>query len=36
MKENVRCRGCSWQGVVTKYNRVCPQCGKSNFQQLGR
>lgn len=36
MKLNVRCRKCRWQGVVTRYNRVCPQCNGTDLQDLGR
>lgn len=26
IKVNVRCAKCNWQGIVSRYNRVCPKC----------
>ena len=34
MTLNVRCRSCSWQGTVTKYNQVCRKCNGSDLEQL--
>ena len=34
MTLNVRCRSCSWQGTVTKYNQVCRKCNASDLEQL--
>lgn len=36
MRLNVRCRKCSWQGTVTRYNRVCSKCASTDLQELGR
>lgn len=34
MTLNVRCRGCNWQGTVTKYNQTCRKCAGTDLQQL--
>lgn len=36
MTLNVRCRTCSWQGTVTKYNQTCRKCGGTDLQDLGK
>ncbi len=33
-KLNARCRACSWQGVVTKYNQVCRKCASRDLEIL--
>ena len=33
-KLNVLCRKCKWQGIVTKYNQVCPKCAGRELDVL--
>ena len=32
----VRCRDCTWTGMVGKYNKRCPSCNGTNVQTAAR
>jgi ubiquitin len=34
MTLNVACKACRWQGIVTKYNKVCRKCNSRDLDVL--